>query len=177
MATTGSLIQRQDIVNDFNDIVKQGISYKYSSTLLPSPPPEYSGTTPTDNFGSGNVRSISLNDITNEGVISASTLLNDLRSFVQTYYSQIRNIEIVLKNKGEATNVVDTIYEKAYLTDAYKQQVPSFSLGISTNQLIKASPQYENILATWRDIANNTAFTITYYHYVSHVSHGSRVRR
>lgn len=175
MATTGDLITRASIVNDFNSIVRSGISYTYSSSHLPSPDSGFTGDTYPERFSSG-IQTMSVSDIGNSRPINASTLVSDIQSFVRNYYSQIRKITIVHRNTGENTNVVKTTTGIARLTGSYTQSVPSLSIGVGTNTFIRV-PNYNNILSTWRSISNNNAFTITYYHYVSHSSHGSRVRR
>lgn len=177
-------ITRQSAADAFNSNVKSRVTWTYTYS---NPPVPWSGyTSGVDRSKFGNPPSnMTENNITS-GIITASTFVSNVSTWIANNLSQIRYIRIIHRNTGDNTNINGDETYTAVLSSSYKQNVSlsTSGMGIAAGQVITSSGiNWNSAYNAWVNVRNNVAFTITNTIHVSHSNysdyhdHGSRVRR
>lgn len=170
-------ITRQSAVDGFNGNVRNRVGWNYSSSNVPG---RWSGYDQSDqnngNFGpnpgymgAGNVSG---------GIITANTFATNVRDWIYNNLSQVRNIQIIHRNRGENANINGDNWYKAVCNTGFRQGVglDANTLGIGVGRNI-GGINWANAFNVWNSLSGNRAFTITNTRYQQYGDHGSRVRR
>ena len=156
-------IDRQDIINQFNDQYANKISYTW-----------HSGNVPTYADGSlfATKPSVSVNDISSTNPITRNTIVNNLKSMAQRFTS-VRNCRRVLTSttNGVVTTTSD-VTRVAAMNSNYRQGMGGSVPTPDPISYLNLTDLYNN----WVACRNNTV-QLTYNTYTQHSSHGSRSRR
>lgn len=156
-------IDRQDIINQFNDQYANKISYTW-----------YSGNVPSyaDDSLFAYKPSVSVSDISSTNPITKNTIVSNLKSMAQRFTSIRKCRRVVTSTTNGVVTTTDDETRVAVMNRDYRQSMGGSVPTPNPISSLDLTDLYDN----WVDCRNNTV-ELTYNKYTQHSSHGSRSRR
>lgn len=179
------IVTKASVANDFNNNVRNRISYNYDYYNPPTAPGGYTNWTTAVHF-KGGLLAMSANDVhdvsDSNKQVTNWRLVEDVRAFIQNNYSSIRTIRIVLRCQEYFNNVLQRTYDdnswyaKGNLNSRYNQNIANINLGTNQNAII-STPVWNNAWNAWNAVTNNVGAEFVFMRHVNYGNHSSRIRR
>ena len=176
------IVTKASVANDFNNNVRNQISYNYDYYNPPTAPGGYTNWNTAVHFKGGLPAMSAGNVSVNVNQVTASRLAEDVRVFIQNNYSSIRTIRIVLRCQEYFNNVLQRTYDdkswyaKGNLNSGFNQNISNINLGTNQNAII-STPVWNNAWKAWNAVTNNVGAEFVFQRHVNYGNHSSRIRR
>lgn len=165
---SGQIIKRADVVADFNSDVRNVIQGRYVWTSSNHP------SLLTQNIWGGSLPAMSEGNIST-GIITASTLINNVVSFARDY-TRVRKVQYIQTHVYNNVTYVDVDQTQIGLLNSnYLQNITGVTLGISRGAIIR-QPNFADLMRRWESLCNNrVSFTVNTH--TQYYNHSDRSRR